>query len=200
MDLVGLLGVGSGLIGGLIGNRQEAKRRKQAMKWARKVFDMQQRDWAAAFQQIKGAQGAYETDPRRTAIKGEWEKRLAQPDLISPEMLSILKNQSYDQAHRESGDSIQALRESLQRTGMAGSGYGAGLEAAQRSRSFGRHAALSSRLDVEASEKNRRARDETLSGYQDFAMGDLARQLGFAESIASLYGSKQYGNSLLGGF
>jgi hypothetical protein len=200
MDLVGLLGVGSSLVGGILGNREQAKRRKEAMRWARRLLSMQNRDFAAAFQQIKGAQGQYENDPRRATLKAEWDKRMAQPDLITPEMLSLMKNQSYDQAARESGDSGSSLREMLQRQGMSGSGYGAGLQAAQQSRSFGRHAGISTRMDMEAAQKNRAARDDTLAGYQDFAMSDLARQLGFSESLASLYGSKQYGNSMMGGF
>lgn len=197
MDPISAVGLGVNVIGGIIQSREAAKRRKQAMRFLREMIAEQRKDFATAKTSLDAGRERYLGDPRRAQINSRWQERLANPNVISPEMESILRHATLDQTAREAGDGTSQTRESLQRRGLGGSALGAGVEAANASAAAGRASAINNDLRVKVEQTNRTARDNLYREHEDYVGEDLRTMYGFDRDTASLYGSKSYGNSAL---
>lgn len=195
MDLLGILGLGSGIFSSIMQAHAQAKQRARAMKFLHQLIDQQNQDFATAKTSLASGEAEYRNDPRRAQNADLWQKRLASPDVITPEMESILRNSAFSSAAADAGAGTSVLREQLQRSGLGGSGLGAKIQADAQASGYGRAAAINNDLTVKTGQANRQARDSLYSQYQDYLDKDSANLYGFKKDVAGLYGSKQYGNS-----
>src|SRR5262245_37338344 len=131
--LLDVAGLGLNLYG-TIAAGEEAHHRFRAMRSAARRLQQQQN---AEFNQarfgIREAQQAWENDPARATIRRLWEQRLANPDVISPEQLSVMRQTALSNAATGSEGAINALREQQQRAGLGSSPMALGAEAGLRS-------------------------------------------------------------------
>lgn len=190
-------GLGANVVGGIF-QAKAAKKRFNAMKEAaQRLQAKQDNDYNTALLGIRGAQSAWETDPAQAALRSMWEKRLANPDVVTPEALSSYKQQALSSAGSETAGAITAAREGAQRRGLGASRAGMAGERAIRAGAFGKAAGISTGLDLEADKANRLAQDQVRQGYAEYAGGQNATRMNFAQAIANLIGSRTYGESAL---
>ncbi len=183
---------------GAISQQSEAHHRFRLMRQAAKRLQLaQDRDFNTAQQGLRGAQSAWENDPGRAEVRRLWEQKLANPDVVNPAELSLMKNQGYDSAARDSGASVSRIREQAQRIGLGNSRAGLGLEAGTRAQAFSRNASISNDLDLAASKANTASRDSTRMGYGNYLSGENDVRSGYATALANLLGSRSYGDSAL---
>lgn len=192
-----IAGLGASLIGSMQ-QAKEARRRFNAMRRAAQMLQQRQdAEFATARNELRGAQAAYESDPARLSLRQQWEERLKNPTILDPAQISLMKAQGMDRAGANASGQITALREQAQRAGLRGSPLAVGAEASLRSRSFGRNQAISNDLDLGAAKANREYEDSLRRGYADFTFSDLDRRSSFAQQLAQMLGSRQYGESAL---
>jgi hypothetical protein len=177
---------------------QESRKRMRAMREAARRLEINQsRDFNTAALGIRGAQSQWEGDPGRATLRQMWEKKLANPDVLDPGQISLMKAQGQDSAAQDASGSISRIREQAQRIGLGGSRAGLGLEAGVRMNAASRNAGISNDLDLAAARANLASRDQTREGYAGFLSNENDVRSGYAAQLASLYGSKQYGDSAL---
>ncbi len=192
-----MAGLGAGIVGGIF-EAKAAKKRFNAMKAAaQRLQAKQDNDFNTGLLGLRGAQGAWENDPAQAKIRAMWEQRLANPDVVSQGDLSNYKQQALSSAGSESAGAITAAREQAQRSGLGGSRAGMAGERSIRAGAFGRAAGISTGLDMEAGKANRAAQEQVRQGYTDYSDGQNSTRMNFAQAIASLIGSRTYGESSL---
>jgi hypothetical protein len=200
VPLLGIAGVGANLAGTFLG-AQEARRREKAMRIAmQRLIEAQTRDRATALWEQKEARSRFLADPRRAKLQSSMDELLANPDVIDPATLSLMKGQMMDSAAASSEGSIQRLRQQQQRTGTRGTTHGTGQEAALRARYHGRNATLATQLDLQAATANKESRRRIGAQYGDYLSGDMAREFSFSDQISGLYGNTRYDSGALLGF
>lgn len=183
-------------IGSSILQSEEARKRFRAMKQAaRRIAIQQNLRENRAIQGINEARSAWENDPGRATLRSMWEERLKNPDAISEGDLSVLRNQGISEAGSEASGAITAAREQAQRSGLGSSKIGAGTELAVRARSFGRAAGLNNDLTLAANKANKASRDAVRGGYASYLSDENQTRSGYAQAVANLLGSRQYGES-----
>lgn len=186
-------GLAANVFGSIMQN-EEARKRFRAMKQAAKRLAVQQNiNLGNARSAIEGARSAWENDPGQATLRSMWQKKLANPDVISPEELSFQKQSALSQAGSESAGAITSLREQQQRAGLGGSRMALGAEAGLRSQAFGKAAGISTGLDITAKKANQQARDQTLQDYAGFQSDQNATRSSYSMAIANLLGNRQYG-------
>lgn len=192
-----IAGLGANLLGSVL-QAGESRKRFNAMRTAaRRLEKNQNQNFNDARFALRGAQTAYENDPRRATLRQMWEQRLANPNVIDPGQLSVMKAQALDNATQGGASAVSRIREQAQRMGISNSRAGLGMEAGIRSQALGRAQGISNDLDLKAALANRQAQDAVREGYAGYVGEDLDRQSGFAQQLASLLGSRTYGESSL---
>lgn len=192
-----IAGLATGVLGSVL-QAKEARKRMRAMREAARRLEINQsRDFNTAAFGIRGAQSAWESDPGRATLRQMWEQKLANPDVLSPAQISLMKAQGQDAAAQDASGSISRIREQAQRVGLGGSRAGLGLEAGVRMNAASRNASISNDLDLAAAKANLASRDDTRQGYAGFLSNENDVRSGYAAQLASLYGNKTYGDSAL---
>lgn len=187
---------GLGLIGSILGNREEARRRERQMEMIREIMREQRQNLAEAKAGLIKGRAAYMNNPGRAETMARYEKMLREEGPFNGSTVSAMKSTAGAAIGRNSALQMSQLRESLAKRGISGSGMAmAATNQAARNASADT-VGQQTDIDIKTRKTNEDYKRSALDAYQNMMMGDAKQQYGFEEDYASLLGSVNYGNSL----
>ncbi len=200
MDLAGLVPGALSFVSSLMQSAEDRRRRKQAAQALERIMLEQRQDFSNASESLRHGQQAYRDNPDRLALMKRYKDRSDPANSpYGAEYQSMLQSQAMDQAGSQQALGMGALRERLQRSGLAGSGVGAAAQMAYGQNATNQALGRVNDIGLQARRANTEYQDKALGDYQSLLEGSAQNEYTFGKDYANLLSSKQYGNSALFG-